>query len=343
MPLHIRRADLDSDEPAITGLLRRHLAPTADAFRFRWLYREGVHGQAQAWLACDSGGRAVGLAVAFPRRMLVHGVERRNWVLGDFCLDEEFRSLGPALRLQRACFELLREPAAGFCYDFPSAAMMAVYKRIGTQFEGSFERWVLPLKSQRRLEGVVRSKTLARLLSPLADLALAWRGRKGNRTCQITVHTGPCGAEFDALEEGLRTDVGIHTMRSAEYLNWRYLASWGGAHEILTARLTGRLAGYVVVRKHTGEEASIVDLSCKDDPALVAALLAGAAVHCKQRGGASVNLSAGGNHPWQKVFQQCGFVRREASPLIVYGAPQMVNEALRAPLKWYLMQGERDC
>src|SRR5262249_14595697 len=104
MPVRIRQAALNSDEAELTDLLRRHLAPTADERRFGWLYRDSPHGEARSWLACDAQGNAVGAATAFPRRVHVDGREKRNWVLGDFCLDEEFRSLGPALQLQRACF-----------------------------------------------------------------------------------------------------------------------------------------------------------------------------------------------------------------------------------------------
>jgi len=84
--------------------------------------------------------------------MTFDGKEKRGWVLGDFCFGERFRSLGPALQLQRACLESLAQEPNAFTYDFPSQSMMAIYKRIGIAQSGSLVRWPSLLKRKAKLK-----------------------------------------------------------------------------------------------------------------------------------------------------------------------------------------------
>src|SRR5271155_5966499 len=341
MPTQIRPALLDSDEAVITDLLKRHLEPTADHKRFRWLYRDSPHGEARAWLAGDSQGNAVGLAAAFPRRMRVRGVEKRNWVLGDFCLDEQYRSLGPALQLQKACLSLVPEASGEFCYDFPSAGMMAIYRRLGIRFESEVIRWVMPIRAERKLERLFRSKKLARYVGPAANFVLSRRGRKRDSAYDMGVHERAFGEEFNVLDQALRNRQGICTIRNADYLNWRYLAHPTRAHEVLTARSAGELAGYIVFDCQ-GENANIIDICSVDEPKAITSLLAAAVDLVRKRGADNMNLCAAAEHPWQAIFERCGFLPREASPLVVFASSQIVNETFKGPANWYLMQGERD-
>src|SRR5947208_218760 len=173
MSVRIRRAVLESDQASLIDLVRRHLTPRSNSERFRWLYCDSPHGVARAWLACAAdSGAAVGAAAAFPRRVWLDGKEKRCWVLGDFCLDEKYRSLGPALQLQRACLEVLAEYPDEFCYDFPSQSMMTVYRRLDIQPTGTLVRWAMPLRAEGKLERVVRSKVIARGLSSVVNFAL---------------------------------------------------------------------------------------------------------------------------------------------------------------------------
>ncbi len=104
MALTIALAHLDTDRDLLIDTVRRLLTPRSNGARFDWLYRNSPHGAARVWLAIEqTRGTVVGMAAAFPRRFYLDGCEVCCWVLGDFCLDSEYRSLGPALQLQRAC------------------------------------------------------------------------------------------------------------------------------------------------------------------------------------------------------------------------------------------------
>src|SRR5258707_14285040 len=102
--ISIRPAALDADRKVLVETLARYLNPLSDERRFDWLYRENPHGQGRAWIACGpDNSTIVGMAAAFPRRIWIGGAENVGWVLGDFCVSDQNRSLGPALQLQRAC------------------------------------------------------------------------------------------------------------------------------------------------------------------------------------------------------------------------------------------------
>ena len=101
----------------IIDCLRRFLSSEADAARYDWLYLQSPHGPASAWIAVDEGsGETIGVASAFPRRAVLDGAEVLGWVLGDFCIHPEYRTLGPALQLNRACLGAVDRGAAAYCY-----------------------------------------------------------------------------------------------------------------------------------------------------------------------------------------------------------------------------------
>ena len=343
MPIKIRSATLDADRQDLIELFRRHLTPLSDDRRFEWLYRSNPHGPAHVWVACDSArGEIVGAAAAFPRKMYLRGIEKMAWVFGDFCLEEKYRSLGPALQLQRAGLEAGAELPVEFCYDFPSQSMMAIYKRLGVSENGKLVRWAKPLRIERKIEPVVRSRILARGLGAIGNLMLkrpGWGGEK--HVCQLVLQEGPCGEEFSELDRQLRGHFGVRTARTAEYLNWRYLAHPTAQHEIMTAQRKGTLIGYAVFTRQ-GEDANIVDICSIEEPAVIERLLTGVVRHLNQGGVATVSMAAVDLHPWSGVFEAAGFRRREASPVVVWfprGASANSHEFRN---EWHLMQGERD-
>src|SRR5262249_36623406 len=138
-----------------------------------WLYVANPHGPARVWIAADdASGETVGVASAFPRRAAVDGREVVGWVLGDFCIHDAYRTLGPALQLNRACLEAVDRGSAAFCYDFPSRSMMAVYQRLRIAPVGSVVRYARVVRWGRRL-GRAASNPIARagaaILGAVAD------------------------------------------------------------------------------------------------------------------------------------------------------------------------------
>ena len=193
---------------------------------------------------------------------------------------------------------------------------MAIYKRLGMAQTCALVRWARPLRAPRKIEALVRSKPIARALQRPVEIALAYWGWKGDRkSADLQLHDGQCGDEFDRLNEQICRMPGVVTVRTAQYLNWRYLANPTAKYEILAARQAGVLVGYAVFLA-LADEGRIVDVCAPDQPGLVALLLAGAVQHLSSRGASTVSMNAGEFHPWRDVFHRSGFRPRESSPVV---------------------------
>src|SRR5580698_76996 len=144
-----------------------------DSHRFRWLYRDGPFGPARVWLAFDGSSQSpLGMAALFPRRGYIGGEEVLGCVLGDFCISEHYRSLGPAIQLQRACLALIESGEFAFSYDFPSKSMLGVYRYMGVNPTDECVRLVKVLKAEDRVREMVTIPVIAKALTAAADFAL---------------------------------------------------------------------------------------------------------------------------------------------------------------------------
>jgi GNAT superfamily N-acetyltransferase len=342
MRIQVRPADLSRDRLLLINFLRQHLTADSNSCRFDWLYAANPCGAARAWLALDlNDGSLVGAAAAFPRRLNFSGEQKMGWVLGDFCIDPGYRSLGPAMKLQRACLDGIGAPSQAFCYDFPSQTMLAIYTRLGMAQTGALVRWAKPLGLPDRVKKMFGSRVLRRAMEAPAKSVLSKLGWKGDRrAADLQLQVGRCEEEFNILNQQVCGQPGIFTDRTAEYLNWRYLGHPLIKHEILAARRDGALVGYAVFAQ-AGDQARIVDLCSLTRPGLVAHMLARVLDLLGSRGMASVSMNVGSAHPWSPVFERVGFRRREASPVVTYAPGNgSLFQTSRSP--WYLMQGERD-
>ena len=345
MGISIRTANLKRDRPQLVGFLQEFLAHQSNEDRFDWLYLENPHGLARAWTAIDeTNGALVGVAAAFPRRVCAAENTMLGYVLGDFCVHPGFRSLGPALQLQRACLEMIESALPPLGYDFPSNTMVAVYRRLGVGPRESMLRLAKPLRVDRQIASRVKSRLVARGLRELGNRALNWRSARPSArpSEEIALHDGACGEEFTILAAHLRNRDQLSVERTAEYLNWRFLGHPFQKFEILAARHKNVLAAYLIFA-HAGEDARIVDLRGMQDPELVRNLVLQAVETLRKRGVMTVSVSILAWHSYVKLFENLGFRRRESCPVVLFPTVRPspgtgTNHADR----WFLMDGDRE-
>jgi hypothetical protein len=345
MPITVRPADRGIDRQLIMGLLSRHLSSDTVQERFDWLYRENPHGPAKVWLALeDVTGKAIGCAAAFPRRIWASGSIQTGHVLGDFCTDVEYRSLGLALRLQRACLDYMRAGSPGLTYDFPSDRMMAIYRRFQIAPYCRIVRWAKPLRADRQFSKLVKSRSLGRIAATPVNKLLHWKDlatlkQIGDWT--VGAMDGVCGEEFTALAHSLRDSNGWCVERSADYLNWRYWKHPARSFKMLTARRNGILSGWVVF-SNTHEDGSIVDLFGFDDTSMWACLLFGVVELLRSQRIITLSMPILETHPCAGLLQSMGFRPRESYPVVIYDPGKVETSPGRAAAPWYLMDGDRE-
>jgi len=345
MSLIIRPAHLESDQELLVDTLIRHLNPLYDNVRFNWLYKNNPHGPARAWIMSNTtNGTVVGMASAFPRRMYVGMREAMCWVLGDFCIHEHYRILGPALQLQRACLADIHPATIAFSYDFPSASMLAVYKRLRIEPLGNICRFAKPLRIDRKIEELVRSTSLVSLMKWVGNLALAIQDCRQRDTHELTIvlHEGRCGEEFSVLARDVGWQYGVCVQRTAEYLNWRYVANPLVCCEILTARRHGVLVAYAVFTQ-SGEDAILMDLFGVQDLLVISTLTASLINLLRKRCVITLSAPLLESHPWIALFKQLGFRARDKSPVVVYTPPgASLEDSSLQSMDWFFMYGDRD-
>ena len=341
MNIVVQRCNLDREADLLITTLRRYLTPDSDRARFDWLYRSNPHGRAAAWLMRDTLiGEVIGAAAAFPRRVMINGRPARCWVLGDFCVSDRHRSLGPAVKLQRACLDVLSTDQGEFCCDFPSAAMMAVYRRLAVSASLPLVRFAKPLRADRLVRRSLGNTVVGGIATRLANVVLCLRDWAGDGPpgLEFAVHKGPCGEEFTVFSAKAMPSHGVVAERTADYLTWRYLAHPRVSYEILTVRKKGALTGYVVFTQQ-GEDASISDCVVNGDRHTTRALLHELVSLLRGRNAGLVNVPILEDHPLATILLELGFRPRESSPMVVYPPSYTAGHPT---VQWHIMSGDRD-
>ncbi|NOT94921.1 MAG: hypothetical protein HOP00_01235 [Nitrospira sp.] len=340
--IETRPADLKNDRSEIIELVQRHLDPQSGEERFEWLYLDNPHGPARVWLAIDLDNRSVvGMGAAFPRKVFTQESERTGWVLGDFCLDGRYRSLGPALQLQKAILAEVDAGDVSFCYDFPSKSMMAVLSRLRAASMQEMVRMVMPLRVDLHVRRFVANRVSASVLSDVGNFGL-WiltRAWSVSSSVEVDSHHGLCGNEFSRLAKEIGGRRGVCVYRSADYLNWRYLRNPLREYHLLTARRNGRLDAYAVYACN-GDEATLHDLFGGDDPTVIKSLIIRLVHRLVAQGVMSLTVPLLATHPWLSLLESLWFRRRESTPVFLYWSRTVHVGFSGEP--WWLMQGDRD-
>ncbi len=335
--IRIRAADLEADRAALVRLLLENLTKRSSERRYCWLYLENPHGRARVWIATHrETDEIIGSGAIIPRLMHVAGELKLAAVMVDFWIRPDFRVLGPAIKLQRACIEGAASQGFAF-FDLPQGNMPAVYQRMRMLGPARLTARSKPLRTEPYLRRVSSSVLITRPLSYVGDLCLKYlNATRAPSGCTIARHTGPIEDEFSELATRACRAHRICVARSAEYLRWRYFSHYHLQHEMFTARMDERLVLYAIV-VDTGTSADIVDLFGEYEPRVLVALLRGIAREFRERGRASLHVALHASTTWAKLLARAGLRERTARPLVIqsFGAPSPCAD-------WFLTYGDLD-
>src|SRR5262245_51216017 len=155
-------------------MLERNLIDLDHRRRFAWLYTQNPAGPARTWLVRERGSETpVGMASLFPRWVRLNGQTCLSGQVGDFAVDAGYRSLGPAVMLQRATFSAVDAGELTFCYDCPPHDKgMATFRRLGLGVSCRMFRYARLVKVDRIVRRSVRLGAAAASLSWLGNRML---------------------------------------------------------------------------------------------------------------------------------------------------------------------------
>ena len=331
MGVYLRAADVVEDEDMLVTLGQKYL-PAMGTERYRWLYRENPFGSARVWLALDDASKTpVGMAAIFPRRGYIADEEVLGCVLGDFCISENYRSLGPAVQLQRACLSLIKSEEFAFCYDFPSSGMVAVYKFLGVAEADRSLRMVKFLKADAAVRRLVPSEMVSGVISKGANGVLALRDRVRSTRGSVDYRLNQqCSDEYSELAVQVGSSLGDCTLRSAEYLNWRYHDNPRYRYESLAAYRDGKLQGYCFFSVDN-DQVHISDLFGTQEQEIFDGLLGELGRLLRSRGISAIHISVLASDPRLSLLKKLGFWSRESVPVVTCGGSRFL-----------LMHGDRE-
>jgi hypothetical protein len=221
--------------------------------------------------------------------------------------------------------------------------MLAVYKRLGVLPAGKLVRMTKLLRTNRTVHSRVKFEPLAWTVSTGINAALRLSGSslRMRSGAQIGVMEGRCGMEFTELADRVRDRWGSCVVRSAEFLNWRYVDHPQRSYKILTARQNERLEGYVVCEIENGST-YVADWYADARPEIRLDLMRSIIALAKARCAESVNVGILYGHVFRRDLKEMGFRERECSPVVFLGASERLIESGTNSEKSLLLDGDRE-
>jgi len=336
--LEIRPVDFDRDRTQLLDILHRNLPDLPHAERFDWIYRRNAAGPAWAWFVIDSkSGNAVAAASVFSRAIYINNALQLCGQVGDFAVDAPYRSLGPALVLQKATFEPVDQGTLAFCYDCPPHDRgMSTFRRLGMEPNTEMHRFTRLLRFEKWLSKKSGSSAIGAIGAAANPLLRAASSGSRSTGLELGLFEGRFGEEFTALDKNVPSKDSIRSRRAAEDLNWRYRDDPLLQYQVITARKGGNVEGFVILLK-SGDDAYVVDLFGSNlDETAPALIDAAAAEHSKKKIQA-LHAFCPPNSPMAALLESCSFRHREASARVVaYTKPGSETNLLlrRDTLKW---------
>jgi hypothetical protein len=343
MAIIVRPVNLDTEREELLAVLEQNLADLSHLRRFKWLYHDNPEGPAWSWFVCDrTSGRVHGVASVFPRVLWLGPRVSLCGQVGDFAIEAGYRSLGPAVMLQRATFEPVDRGTLALCYDCPPHGRgMSTFRRLGLAASATLVRHARLLRTDRQL--TFRFGPMGRALAPLGNaLIRTGDGRRGRSTgVEIARLEGRFDDEFSALDRRVGSSDAIRGRRSADDLNWRYRDDPLREYVTLTARRRGELIGFAVLAVEP-REVIAVDVFGEPTEDVILSLLEGAADEAREAEAESLYLYVSDGSDAIAHLRRAGFRRREQGPQVVAyaGVAAEAGGPLDHARPWNLMQAD---
>jgi hypothetical protein len=338
--VRVDEVDAVEEREAIVSALERNLGELDHARRFNWLYRDNPAHRAWSWLVREtSSGRVVGMASLFPRFMWVGAKTALCGQVGDFAVDADYRTLGPATLLQRATFGPVDRGLLALCYDCPPDARgMATFRRLGMSPRTRMQRYARLLRVDRQVARRLGGGTpVASAATSLGNAVLRYRrtGRRALEGMELSRHRGRFDEEFSWLDQRGGGGEIVRGRRATEDLNWRYREDPLRRYETIVARRGGELVGFAVFFV-SGEDAHVAEL-CADAPVEVGASLLESVVEALAAEPVqTVQLVLASDHPMTEAARRAGFrFRAPSASVVAYArADSAAQGVLDAGARW---------
>jgi hypothetical protein len=314
------------DRAAIMAAIAELLPGVDIAGRHRWLYDENPHGAALTWIAIDvATGEVAGVTSLFPRRIVAQGRDALAALGGDGYVRPAFRRRGIASAMHGASRRDMARFGIEVMFGTPMPANVTPLAQHGTRDVVEAVRYARPVSAAAiglspRLDFVAR-----RVLQP--------RGRG--------LALDPCGERdprVDAIWNLALPELGISTVRDAEFYDWRFRRSPSRRQQPFVVLDRGRPIAACALER-AGRRLCVIDLLAprRAWPRALSAIAAGAS-DCDTVELRLTRIDAVRRGLWRR-----GFVARDAKPLNIMLPEGSPHEAMYFDgARWFYTWSESD-
>lgn len=323
MGIAIREASLAADEEKLIEILDRNL-PERPNRKIHKKRHTNPLGPGWSWVAYLEGSDTiVATASSFPRSFRVDGKKLLCSQVVDFAVEASYRSLGPAVLLQKATFAPAVRGEVAFCYDCPPHDRgMSTFARLRLLPRCEVFRYALLLRADEFLGKRVGTAAWTKPLVATANVMLSLRrSRRSGVGIEIRQQAMAFDEEFSLLDETTPNEGEVRGSRSADDLNWRYrdesstanASSTAGAEglRLFVARRAGEILGFSVVCFQANGIACISDFFGRDIAEFGSPLLDAIIDVCRHEKLTRVDGFCSGNSAFSRLLEKTGFQRRQ--------------------------------
>jgi len=220
--------------------------------------------------------------------------------------------------------------------------MMAIYRRLGIPAAGNHVRYVKVLRIDRTVEKYIPGKFLARGISQFGNLVLKFqRPRYLPSGVEVSIHEGPFGEEFTALDTNTADSNMIRVLRTAEYLNWRYRQNPFNRYQVAVARRGSQLLGYAVLEMN-GLDCILSDLHAIDEANTIPGILAFLDHLTTAFNVDSISTPIMEGAALVRYLHRAGYFPREGLPVVACVGDVKPPHTVQKAQNWFLMHGDRE-
>ncbi len=241
----------ENDLESVSELINEVLSVDIRVDHWRDKYFRNPAGDARSAVVVQDG-KVVGQIGSIPIRFRVNGGEVIAVQELDVAMYESHRRFDVFLRLANAQSKIYEETDVDFSFTFSIGTTSEIARIFNVSKKVSqIPRLIKVLDTDPLLKKKLSAGPLSRVVSPAANMAL--RLKYGEKTKipdgMKLKKVARFDERFDAFWERIKDDYPIMTIRSAVYLNWRYVDAALIDYEIvaLEEAATGAIAGFVVL------------------------------------------------------------------------------------------------
>lgn len=333
------------DKAILSEFWKKETNWTSD--RFDWFYRDNGYGISQTtMLSLADGDGIVGCSSFFVRSFNVGGLSLLGAVNCDILVNQNHRTLGPALMLIKNLLQSYPGSNVKFLMAFPNRKSKPVFMRCGYKELGKSYRWSKVLRFEKKLEDKVGVKLVAKMVGFVIDSMVKLLSKEFLHKFKLP--SDRCyliPATVDEWQEkgeaDVHADVSIYGRRAGDYLKWRYADSADAlSYSILSIRKKGREIGYVVYSLGDGVVSlhDIPPLSLAEFESVLVAFFG----HARSLKAESISIGFLGDEKYQNILKKLYFIKREPRSVMLHCDDKILLSQLMDEQKWYLMDGDVD-